>query len=208
MQDRRLEPTLPAAGTAQGHGVINFGDPLPPPPPPPHSSRVRQGQGDPVAKKEPSSSMGFSREKSQTPMEGRTRTKSPQDRIEYTHSLSSSLSRKPSTRPAPSTTADSSVPTRSRAEPSHLESTKPEGLGVRGQTEDSEQQGVAPAKAWSSSTERSSSKALADPSSNTLPPTLPDSPAPKHRDMLGSSSDRTTRKEGMCASNPVIFPCR
>ncbi|KAH9975042.1 hypothetical protein BGW80DRAFT_127093 [Lactifluus volemus] len=70
MRNRRLQPTLPAAVPAQGHG-INLGEPLPPPPPP-HSSGVRQGTGDPVAKKEPSSSMGISREKSQTPMESCT----------------------------------------------------------------------------------------------------------------------------------------
>jgi hypothetical protein len=199
LQDRRLEPTLPAAGPAQRHD-INLSDPLPPP-----LHGVRLGQGNPVVKKELSSCIGISREKSQTPMESRTRIKSPQDRIEYTHSLSSSLSRKPSTRPAPSTTADSSIPTRSRAEPSHLESTKPEGPGGRGQTEDSKQQEPDPANAWSSPTEQPSSKTLADPSSTTLPLTLLDSLAKKHRVMLGSSSDRATPKEGMCTSQPVIF---
>ncbi|KAH9970782.1 hypothetical protein BGW80DRAFT_537371 [Lactifluus volemus] len=136
MQDRGLQPTLPAAVPPQGHDV-NLGEPLPPAPPP-HSSEVRQGTGDPVAKKEPSSSMGISREKSQTPMESRARTKSPQDRIEHTHSLSSSLSRKPSTRPAPSTTG-SSIPT-SRSEPSHMESTRPEGAGGSGRAGGGEQQ--------------------------------------------------------------------
>ncbi|KAH9975046.1 hypothetical protein BGW80DRAFT_1444624, partial [Lactifluus volemus] len=40
MENRRLQPTLPAAVPAQGHGV-NLGEPLPPAPPP-HSSGSRQ----------------------------------------------------------------------------------------------------------------------------------------------------------------------
>ncbi|KAH9970781.1 hypothetical protein BGW80DRAFT_1461023 [Lactifluus volemus] len=175
MQDRRLQPILPAV-PAQGHGV-SLGEPLSLPPP--QSSGVRQGTGDPVAKKEPSSSMGIAREKSQTPMESRTRTKSPQDRIVHTHSLSSSsLSRKPSTRPAPSTTADSSIPT-SRSEPSHLESMRPEDVGGSGRSGGGEKQRgpnpretteafpPLPTKTLSSPPEQPSSKNSADPSAST-----------------------------------------
>jgi hypothetical protein len=98
--------------------------------PPHHSSK-----GGPVATREPTSSMGISREWSQIPMESHTRIESPSDRVEHDHPFSlPSLSRQPSTYAHPY----SGISTGSRAELNHLGSVRPEG--PRG-GEQAEQQG-------------------------------------------------------------------
>jgi hypothetical protein len=200
MQGRGLEPTLPAAGPSQGHGV-NLHDPLLPPPP--HSSAAFQGQGDPVAKKESSLSMRISREKSQTPMDSRMSMKSP---VEHIHPSSSSASGQPHTHSDSATYSD--IPTRSRTEPSHSEPTRQEGgrqIGDGGRQgggisrRTTEAIHPAPTKALSSLPDQLSSKASSGPAS------LLDSPARKSRDMPASSGDRTTRKEGMGMSKICHF---
>jgi hypothetical protein len=88
-----------------------------------------------VTKREPSSSMGISRERSRAAMDSQTRIKPLPDRMEYSPpSILPNLSRQPSTYPPPNSTTYSSVPT------SHLESTKP-GSGGRGQAGGGDGQG-------------------------------------------------------------------
>jgi hypothetical protein len=146
---------------------------------------------------------------SQKLIDGRTRTKSPSDRKEQSHSSSS---QSPSCQT--DTHADSAsyldIQTKSRTEPGHSESLRPEGAGG-GQPGDGGRQGggisrktteaihPAPTKALSSLPDQLSSKSLSGPAS------LLDSPAKKSRDMPASSSDRTTRKEGMGMSKICHF---
>lgn len=132
-QGRRLEAIWPAAESTEGHGV-NLRDP---PPPPLQSLAMRQGES---AKRGPSSSMGISREMSQTATDGRIRIKSPLDRVENSQPLSSpSLSKLPSTHTPPNSTAHPSVPT-SRPEHSRSGSVRPDGAGDGGKARDDGQQ--------------------------------------------------------------------
>jgi hypothetical protein len=161
-------------------------------------------------KREPSSSTVISREKSQAPIDSRTRTKSPSDRNEHSH-LSSSQSPPGQTHTHTDSALYSDIPTRSRGEFSHSESTRPEGAGGGGQTGDGGRQGggisrktteaihLAPTKASSSLPDQLSNKGSAGPAS------LLDSPARKSRDIPASSGDRSTRKEGMCMSKMCHF---
>jgi hypothetical protein len=199
-QGRSIQPTLPPAESFEGHG-----DNLRDSPPPSHSLAVRQGQGDPAAKREPSSSMSTSREMSEMPMDSRTRKKIPLDRIEHSHPSSSS---QPHTHTDSTTYSD--IPTSSQAEPGHSEPTRQEGAEGSRKIGDGGLQGGGiskkttetirspPTKALSSPPDQPSNKALEASDASSLPPTLHDSPAKKSRDMPASSTDRTIPKEGMC----------
>lgn len=205
MQVRTPEPPLSVAESAEAHGALNgLQTPL-------SSFAVRQGQGDPVPKKEPSSILGISREGSQTPMEGRMRTKSPPDRIDPSSS--------PSPSGQPHSHANSTylgAPTRSKVESAHSESMGPDGVRGGGQAGDGGQQGsgvsrktieaLRPAPG-NSPPEKPSKKVLEATGPSSLPPTLLDSPAKQSLDMPASSTDKATRKEGMCTRKSVIFLC-
>jgi hypothetical protein len=181
-------------------------------PPPPHSLAVRQGQGDPAAKREPSSTMGISREKSQTPIDSRMRTKHPSDRKENSHPSSS---QSPSGQPLTHTDSASysDILTRGRAELSHSESTRPEDAGGGGQTGDGGRQGSGISRKTTEVIHPPSTKAvssLPDQLSNKASagaPSLLDSPAKESRDMPANSGNRTTRKEGMCMSKLCLCLC-
>jgi hypothetical protein len=146
---------------------------------------------------------------SQKPIDGRTRTKSPSDRKEQSHS-SSSQSPSGQTHTHADSAPCSDTQTKSRTEPGHSESTRAEGAGGR-QPGDGGWQGggisrktteaihSAPTKALSSLPDQLSSKASSGPAS------LLDSPAKKSRDIPDSSGDRTTRKEGMGMSKICHF---
>jgi hypothetical protein len=127
MEARSLAPTLPAAEPTEGH--------VRDPPLPPHSFAVRQGESEAAAKREPSSSMGISRERSRAAVDSHTRLRSPPDRMEHSPPLTlPNLSRQPSTYPPPNSTTYSGIL------PSHLKSTEP-GSGGRGQAGGGEGQG-------------------------------------------------------------------
>jgi hypothetical protein len=149
--------------------------------------------------------MSTSRETSQKSMDSRTRN---EDRIEHSYPSSSSPSSQSLTHT--DSTAYSDIPTSSRAEPGHSEPKRQEGAegsrqigdgGLRGggiSKKTTETMRSPPTKALSSPHDQPSNKPLEASDASSLPPTLLDPPAKKSRDMPASSTDRTTRTEGMC----------